>query len=604
MADSPIESNKPTVQGVWRYRAMVGLALIASLGSAAYVDGVVNRVAFCMMAFFPLLTFTRPVMSKNLYKGLSALLSAAVVMALLYTGFVLPLVVAALIAVVQMRRETGSLASLLYLAGVLGALAVASDFSQAQTISADLFCLSVASMGVILSIPPVSAQWLSQATLLRVGRDGSYEDMSEHVEGLEVRLRSTQRMEQNLRDAVAASEAASKAKSQFLAQMSHELRTPLNAIIGYSELMIEEMEEDDDDTYVEDLDRIQRAGRHLLTLINDILDLSKVEAGALQLRREWVDISTLLNDIAGTVMPKVNDSGSMMIVDIEPEIGKLHTDELRLSQILLNLLSNAAKFTHDGMIFLNAKRVTVDDVECMRFDVRDTGIGISDEQLIKLFQPFVQADISISHEYGGTGLGLYLCEQFAHMMEGSIEVESALGEGSTFSLLLPVKTLSAEISEMEAERFSGAAYTTFPVVACLDPDPRSLDLMIRKLDTLGLYAVPLQDESKLRELAEKVELLAVTLDVVDGGWQLLESLTKNPVGGKLVVISSDDDIEESALMRGVDYHVVKPVNRLGLIRIFGQFAELDLRVPNGKTGTMKAITTAEIERAKALATLN
>ena len=230
-------------------------------------------------------------------------------------------------------------------------------------------------------------------------------------------------------------EAASRAKSQFLASVSHELRTPLNAIIGYSELLEEEVAELGVAQLGTDLNRIKGSGRLLLALINDILDLSKVEAGKMELHAETFELALLLNEVTATVGPLVERRGNKLVVEGAIESGKLHADRTKLTQMLLNLLSNASKFTETGTITLAVRR---DNGE-VRFAVRDTGIGMTEEQMGRLFQAFSQAEASTASKYGGTGLGLAITRKFSELMGGGVTVESAPGAGSTFTLTLPAR---------------------------------------------------------------------------------------------------------------------------------------------------------------------
>ena len=237
--------------------------------------------------------------------------------------------------------------------------------------------------------------------------------------------------------------AASRHKSEFLAHMSHELRTPLNAIIGYSEMLIEEAEDLENTASVPDLERILASAKHLLTLISGILDLSKVEAGRMTMYLEDFEIGSLIEEVESIVRPLVEKNGNSFTVSCQAGIGTMHADLVKARQVLFNLLSNAAKFTEGGTIELTVRRATNPDV--VTFAVRDTGIGMTEEQMSRLFEAFSQADVSTTRKYGGTGLGLALSRQFAIMMGGDITVETTPGEGSTFTVTLP--TTVGEASE-------------------------------------------------------------------------------------------------------------------------------------------------------------
>jgi PAS domain S-box-containing protein len=238
-------------------------------------------------------------------------------------------------------------------------------------------------------------------------------------------------------------EDANQAKSQFLANMSHELRTPLNAIIGYSEMLEEEAVEVGRDDFVPDLGKIQSAGRHLLSLINDILDLSKVEAGRMEVFPEEFDLSGLVGEVTDTIQPLLERSANVLEVSVAPDVGTVHTDVTKLRQILLNLLSNATKFTEEGTVRLSVARLQgTGGTEWIEVTVEDSGIGMTDEQLGRIFEAFSQAEVSTTHRFGGTGLGLVISRRFARLMGGDIYVESTPGEGSTFTLRLPRRVVA------------------------------------------------------------------------------------------------------------------------------------------------------------------
>jgi len=239
-------------------------------------------------------------------------------------------------------------------------------------------------------------------------------------------------------------EVASRHKSEFLASMSHELRTPLNAIIGYSELLQEECEDLGQDDFLPDLGKIQTAGKHLLTLISGILDLSKVEAGRMTMFLEDFDIAKLVRDADAIVRPLVEKNRNTFVIDCPDDIGPMHADLVKVRQVLFNLLSNSAKFTEGGEIRLAVRAHTEDAI--VTFAIRDTGIGMTEEQLGRLFEAFSQASSETSRKYGGTGLGLALSREFCRMMGGDIAVSSEAGAGSTFTVTLPVRCMDMEIA--------------------------------------------------------------------------------------------------------------------------------------------------------------
>ncbi len=243
--------------------------------------------------------------------------------------------------------------------------------------------------------------------------------------------------EQSLREAKQLAEEASLAKSRFLANMSHELRTPLNAVIGYAEMLLEEADERGITGSAEEVRKIQFAGKHLLGLISDILDLSKIEAGRMDIHLETFDVADMIGTVLGTIGPMIAGNGNRIDLNCPPSLGFIHADLTKIRQILLNLLSNAAKFTERGAITLSVAKVLHGPTQHVQFTVTDTGIGMTNAQVTQLFQAFSQGDSSTSRRYGGTGLGLAITKAFVDMLGGHVEVQSKLGVGTTFIVRLP-----------------------------------------------------------------------------------------------------------------------------------------------------------------------
>jgi len=258
-------------------------------------------------------------------------------------------------------------------------------------------------------------------------------------------------LERRIAERTAAAEEASRAKSEFLARMSHELRTPLNAILGYSELIEEELRERKEEGFAGDVRRIRAAGKHLLQLINDILDISKIEAGKMLVHVEEFPVAAMVDEVLVAVRPGIERNRNALRVELDPAAGSMRSDALKLRQCLLNLLSNAGKFTHDGTVSLRVKRQLVNGRAWLLFSVSDTGIGIAPEHVGQLFREFHQVDTSSTRRYEGTGLGLVITQRLCHMLGGEIRVVSVPGGGSTFTAELPAVHIEAGAPEVALE---------------------------------------------------------------------------------------------------------------------------------------------------------
>jgi len=375
-------------------------------------------------------------------------------------------------------------------------------------------------------------------------------------------------------------EAANLAKTQFLANMSHELRTPMNAIIGYSEILIEDAEEFGVSDLVIDLEKIHGAGKHLLELINGVLDLSRMESGQMELHLEAFQIESLLNEVIATIEPLLKKKNNQLTVNIENDLGEIYADFTKTRQIFYNLLNNAAKFTEEGTIELEIKREPVEGErkEHISFHLSDDGIGITPEQQKKLFQSFTQVDASATRRFGGTGLGLAIVKQFTEMMGGLVGVESEFGEGSTFSVCLPVQVVVEPLTpEQNIKDKLGELLTTEGqgFVLVIDDDMITRELLKNYLSKLGYAVAVAADGEAGLKLAKKLRPDAILLDVkMPGmdGWRVLSRLKQDLVLSDIpvIMISIVEERNKGFALGAADY-IVKPVVRDQLSTILEKY---------------------------------
>ncbi len=412
----------------------------------------------------------------------------------------------------------------------------------------------------------------------------SNEQLEESNRTLERKVQErTTELAQAMKEAENAREAAvlaSQTKSSFLANMSHELRTPMNAIIGYSEMLMEEAQDLGEESFSTDLKRIHSAGKHLLGLINDVLDISKIESGKVELYLETFDVTQMVQEVASTIQPLLEKNTNTLKLECPGTIGTIYADGTKIRQSLFNLLSNACKFTDRGTITLNVAKETVEGKGWVSFRVSDTGIGLTPEQIGRLFQAFTQADAGTTKKYGGTGLGLVITRRFCQMMGGDATVESEYGKGSTFILRIPCEVESTKTEESVVAKLievlpEPAAGSTLILV--IDDDPTVHDLMRRFLRKEGYRVETAQGGKEGLRKAKELRPDAITLDVMMpdmDGWSVLSALKSDPdlADIPVIMLTMIDDKNMGFALGAADY-LTKPIQRERISSVLKKFRQ-------------------------------
>jgi signal transduction histidine kinase/CheY-like chemotaxis protein len=389
-------------------------------------------------------------------------------------------------------------------------------------------------------------------------------------------------------------EEANRTKSEFLANMSHELRTPLNAIIGYSEILEEDAADQGQDSLINDIKKIRNAGKHLLSLINDVLDLAKIESGKVDLYLESFDVSKMVKDVVDTLQPTCEKNNNKMVVHCPDTIGLMRSDFTKVRQSLFNLLSNASKFTHNGEVKLTVSQEifqakTGETQKFLHFVVQDTGIGMKPEHCKKLFQAFSQADSSTTRKYGGTGLGLAITQNFINMMGGEVFVESEYGVGSTFTLKLPqiARQIASKDEEFDESTATVSSILINPLqtktVLVIDDSHHDRKFLHRYLTGEGYNVVMAVNGKQGLQMAKEIVPDMITLDVMMpemDGWETLVALKNDPFLVNIPVVMSSiiEDRHLAQTLGAVDY-LAKPVDKIRLLNVVDKHIARSARGP-------------------------
>ncbi len=459
----------------------------------------------------------------------------------------------------------------------LGILIVAAFTGFVVDTGASVVTMILAGLGTFSFTAIFAYMSHVQTRLLRTAK----KEVAEQKKRIEDQYVLTGRALQSALEANEEARRANQAKSAFLANMSHELRTPLNAILGYSEMLAEDARASGHDDLAPDLEKIQMAGRHLLGLINGVLDLSKIEAGKMRLHLETFDVASVVEEAAVTARPLIEKNASRFEVHCPADIGSIREDATKVRQVLLNLLSNAGKFTEKGLVRLDVRREIGPAGNWVFFRVSDTGIGMTGELLGRLFEAFEQADAGTTKKYGGTGLGLAITRKLCRLMGGDVHVESAPGRGTTFTVRLPGEienfdgdATSVRLSGVNLLRVAARADAAPPRLLVIDDDPAVCDLMRRLCAREGWEVETAGSGEEGMQLARARRPDLVALDIVmpgRDGWSVLEALRADPaLSGTPVVVVTILDERDRALAAGAAECLVKPIDHEHLVSVLAK----------------------------------
>ena len=430
--------------------------------------------------------------------------------------------------------------------------------------------------------------WVNDELRMICDKDGEPVEIVGAMNNISAR----KKVEEELDIAKNLAEQANQAKSAFLANMSHELRTPMNAILGYSEMLMEEAEDLNQNGFIPDLKKINQAGTHLLALINGVLDLSKIESGKMEVFAEEIDLELLIDEVSATAHPLLEKNKNSLTIERGKELGVAYQDMTKLRQILFNLLSNAAKFTQEGTITLHVNSTEEAGVSWLTVAVSDTGIGIAEDKIEHVFEEFAQADDSTTRDYGGTGLGLAISRRFCKLLGGDLSLHSKLGEGSTFTMRIPAilpgtkpEISSAEPSQETSDIDLASIRNLEPgsTILVIDDDAEACEIIECFLLKDGFnVAIATSGEQGLR-LAHEIHPAAITLDVMMprmDGWAVLRILKADPELHNIPVImlSMIDDRTRGYSLGAVDY-LTKPVDRKLLQKTLSRYYCTDGNCP-------------------------